>query len=206
MVQVGLPLQTQMPYGRPHFTPIWRAACDAGLPVAVHWEMGLGITHPPTPSGPARTYAHHAAYTPMTYIWHLLNMIAEGVFESFPDLKIIWGDGAIDMITPFIWRMDTFGRPHLEQTPWAPKMPSDYLKGRNYFVQSRLDGPRAADFASEWLRMTGKEDMLMFGSSYPDWQFISPEDLPPAWSDEQRAKVLGGNASGVFGLEHLVLT
>jgi predicted TIM-barrel fold metal-dependent hydrolase len=204
MVQIGLPLQTQEPYGRPHFAPLWRAACDAGLPVAVHWEMGLGITHPPTPSGVARTYAHHAAYTPMTYVWHLLNMIAEGVFEAFPDLKIIWADGAMDMITPFIWRMDTFGRPHLEQTPWSPRLPSDYLVGHNYFVHSLIDGPGAVEFAGEWLRMTGKEDMLLFGSSYPDWQLVSPDDLPAAWSDAQRAKVLGGTAAQLFGLHDLV--
>ena len=203
MVQIGLPLQTQEPYGRPHFRPLWRAASDAGLPVAVHWEMGLGITHPPTPSGTPRTYAHHGAYTPMTYIWHLLNLIAEGVFEQFPDLRMIWADGAIDMLTPFSWRMDTFGRPHLEQTPWAPRIPSDYLVGRNYFVHGLMDGPGDAEFASDWLRMTGKEDMLLFGSSYPDWQMIERRDLPAHWSDEQRAKVLGGNATALFGLDRL---
>lgn len=203
MVQIGLPLQTQMPYGRPYYDPIWRAACNAGLPVAVHWEMGMGITHPPTPSGPARTYAHHGAYVPMTFVWHLLNMIPEGVFEKFPELKMIWADGAADMLTPFMWRMDTFGRPHLEQTPWAPRMPSDYLLTHNYFVHSLMDGPGDADFAGEWLRMTGKEDMLMFGSSYPDWQLVSPEDLPAAWSEQQRRKVLGENAISVFGLDQL---
>ena len=200
MVQIGLPTQTQEPYGRPHFKPLWRAACDAGLPVAVHHEMGLGITHPPTPSGVTRTYSHLAGYEPMTYIWHLLNMIAEGVFQEFGDLKVIWADGAADILTPFIWRMDTFGRPHLEQTPWAPLMPSAYLPGHTYFVHGLLDGPGDADYAAEWLRMTGKQDMVMFGSSYPEWKCASPDDLPSAWTLEQRAKVLGGNAATIFGL------
>ncbi|MVZ99783.1 amidohydrolase family protein [Actinomadura sp. LD22] len=204
MVQIGLPVQTQAPYGRPYFKPLWRAACDAGMPVAFHLEMGVGITHPPTPSGPTRTYSHHAAYQPMTYIWHLLNMIAEGVFQEFPDLRVIWADGAGDMVTPFTWRMDTFGRPHLEQTPWAPRMPSDYLRDHIYFVHGLLDGPGEAEYASEWLRMTGKEDMVMFGSSYPDWQTASPQDLPSGWSARQRAKVLGGTAAGLFGIDRLV--
>jgi predicted TIM-barrel fold metal-dependent hydrolase len=200
VVQIGLPMQTQQPYGRSYYKPLWRAACDAGLPVAVHLEMGVGITHPPTPSGITRTYSHHVGYQPMTYVWHLLNMIAEGVFEEFPDLKVIFADGAEDMLTPFMWRMDTFGRPHLEQTPWSPAIPSSYLPEHVYFVHGRLDGPGDADFAGEWLRMTGKENMLLFGSSYPDWQLVSPDDLPSAWSDEQRAKVLGGNAAGLYGL------
>lgn len=200
IAQIGLPMQTQHPYGRPHFKPLWRAACDAGLPVAVHIEMGTGITHPPTPSGITRTYSHHAAYQPMTYVWHLLNMIAEGVFEEFPELKVVWADGAADMLTPFAWRFDTFGRPHLEQTPWSPEMPSSYLPEHVYFVHGRMDGPGDAPYASEWLQMTGKEDMLLFGSSYPDWQLVAPEDLPPAWTADQRAKVLGRNAAKLYGL------
>ncbi len=201
IVQIGLPMQTEVPYGRPQFRPLWQAAVDAGLPVAVHLEMGEGITHPPTPSGVPRTYQHLAAYQPMTFVWHLLNMIAEGVFEAFPDLKVVWTDGAADLVTPFIWRMDTFGRPHLEQTPWAPGMPSSYLPGHVWFVQGLLDGPRDAEYAADWLKVTGKEDMLLFGSSYPSWQTIRPEKLPAAWTPEQRAKVLGGNAAQLYGIQ-----
>ncbi|TDO46402.1 putative TIM-barrel fold metal-dependent hydrolase [Kribbella sp. VKM Ac-2527] len=200
IVQIGLPLQTQEPYGRPHFKPLWRAACDASLPVAVHLEMGAGITHPPTPSGIARTYSQHVSFQPISYLYHLMNMITEGVFEEFPELKVVWADGAADHLTPMIWRMDTFGRPHLEQTPWAPRIPSAYLPEHVYFVQGALDGPGDVEFASEWLRMTGKEDMLLFGSSYPDWQLASPEKLPSAWTDEQREKVLWRTAAGLYGL------
>lgn len=201
MVQIGLPMQTQEPYGRPHFRPLWRAACEAGLPVAIHLEMGAGITHPPTPSGITRTYSHLASYQPMTFVWHLLNMIAEGVFEEFGDLVVIWADGAADMVTPFIWRMDTFGRPHLEQTPWAPRIPSDYLADHVHFVHGLTDGPGDAPYADEWLSMTGKEDMLLFGSSYPDWQRVTPAQLPRAWTFEQRQKVLWRNAARLYGID-----
>ncbi|MDP3950426.1 amidohydrolase family protein [Microbacterium sp.] len=198
IVQIGLPMQTQAPYGRQHYRPLWRAASDAGLPVAIHWEMGQGITHPPTPSGPARTYQQLVGFQPLNFLYHLMNMIAEGVFEEFPDLKIVFADGAADMLTPMIWRMDTFGRPHLEQTPWAPRMPSDYLPGHVYFVNGLLDTPGDVEFAGEWLRMTGKEDMLLFGSSYPDWQLAEEASLPSAWTDEQKDKVLFRNAAGLY--------
>jgi predicted TIM-barrel fold metal-dependent hydrolase len=201
IVQIGLPMQTEVPYGRPQFRPLWQAAVDAGLPVAVHLEMGEGITHPPTTNGVPRTYAHLATYQPMTFVWQLLNMIAEGVFEAFPDLKVVWTDGAADLVTPFIWRMDTFGRPHLEQTPWSPGIPSSYLPGHVWFLHGLLDGPRDAEYAGDWLKVTGKEDMLMFGSSYPSWQTIRPEQLPKHWSEQQRDKVLGGNAAQLYGIQ-----
>lgn len=200
VVQIGIPLQSREPYGKPQFMPLWRAAAETGLPVAVHIETGTGISHAPTPSGNTRTYAQYVGFMALNYLYHLMNMIAEGVFEALPDFKIVWADGAADMLTPLIWRMDTFGRPHLEQTPWAPKIPSDYLPDHVYFVQGALDGPGDADFAAEWLRMTGKENMIMFGSSYPHWQLATVESLPASWTPEQREKVLWRNAAELYGI------
>ncbi|STZ88056.1 amidohydrolase [Mycolicibacterium fortuitum] len=200
MVQIGIPMQSRELYGKPQFWPLWDAAADAGLPVAVHIEGGAGIQFAPTPSGKTRTYEQYLGFMALNYIYHLMNMIAEGVFERTPTLKFVWADGAADMLTPFMWRMDCFGRPHLEQTPWAPKMPSDYLPEHVYFIQGALDGPGDTEFAGEWLSFTGKEDMVMFGSSYPHWQLNEPE-TPSAFSTEQRDKLLWRNAAKLYGLE-----
>jgi predicted TIM-barrel fold metal-dependent hydrolase len=105
------------------------------------------------------------------------------------------------LITPFIWRMDTFGRPHLEQTPWAPRIPSDYLPGHVYFIQGSLDGPGDAEFAGEWFRFTAKDDKVMFGSSYPHWQNADATRLPSALSAEQRDKVCWRNAAELYGID-----
>ncbi|QZH60136.1 amidohydrolase [Mycolicibacterium farcinogenes] len=201
VVQIGIPMQSRELYGKPQFWPLWDAAAEAGLPVAVHIEGGAGIQFAPTPSGKTRTYEQYLGFMALNYIYHLMNMIAEGVFERTPDLKFVWADGAADLLTPFMWRMDCFGRPHLEQTPWAPKMPSDYLPGHVYFVQGALDGPGDTEFAGEWLSFTGKEDMVMFGSSYPHWQLNQP-DIPSAFSAEQRDKLLWRNAAQLYGLEN----
>jgi uncharacterized protein len=201
VVQVGVPMQTREPYGKPQFWPLWDAAAAAGLPVAVHLETGNSIALPPTPSGQPRSYEQYLGFSALTYLYHLMNMIAEGVFERTPDLRVVWADGAADLLTPFIWRMDTFGRPHLEQTPWAPRMPSDYLPGHVYFVQGSLDGPGDVDFAGEWLGFTGKDQMVMFGSSYPHWQLSEPPALPRSLSPEQRDRLLWRNAAELYSIE-----
>jgi uncharacterized protein len=201
VVQIGVPMQTRELYGKPQFWPLWDAAADAGLPVAVHLETGTGIGLPPTPSGQPRTYEQYLGFSALNYLYHLMNMIAEGVFERNGNLKVVWADGAADLLTPFIWRMDTFGRPHLEQTPWAPRMPSDYLPGHVYFVQGSLDGPGDVEFAGEWLRFTGKENMLMFGSSYPNWQINDAAAIAGSLSAEQRDRVLWRNAAELYGIE-----
>lgn len=201
VVQIGIPLQSRELYGKPQFWPLWEAAADAHLPVAVHIETGSGVAFPPTPSGHPRTYEQYLGFMALNYLYHQMNMIAEGVFERFADLRFVWADGAADLLTPMMWRMDTFGRPHLEQTPWAPRMPSDYLPGSIYFVHGRLDGPGDVDFAGDWLEFTGKDDMVMFGSSYPHWQLDDPARLPSALTPAQREKVLWRNAAGLYGID-----
>lgn len=201
VVQIGIPLQSREPYGKPQFWPLWEAAEAAGLPVAVHIEVGTSVGFPPTPSGHTRTYEQFAGFMGLNYIYHLFALITEGVFERFPGLKVVWADGGADLMTPFMWRLDCFGRPHLEQTPWAPKMPSDYLPEHVYFVQGALDGPGDVDFAGQWNSFTGKDDMVMFGSSYPHWQLNSSTRVPSSWSAEQREKFLWRNAAELYGID-----
>ena len=200
VVQIGIPMQSRDLYGKPQFWPLWEAAVAANLPVAVHIEVGSGVSFPPTPSGNTRTYEQYAGFMALNYLYHLMNMIAEGVFERMPGLKFVWADGAADLLTPFIWRMDCFGRPHLEQTPWAPRMPSDYLPGHTFFIQGCFDGPGDTDFAGEWFGFTGKDDMVMFGSSYPHWQYNELK-VPTAYSPEQRDKLCWRNAAQLYGID-----
>lgn len=200
VVQIGVPLQSRDLYGKPQYWPLWEATAEAGLPVAVHIEVGSGVAAAPTPSGNTRTYEQYVGFMACNYLYHLMNMIAEGVFERIPALQMVWADGAADLVTPFIWRMDTFGRPHLEQTPWAPKMPSDYLPGHVHFVQGALDGPGDTEFAGEWFGFTGKDDMVMYGSSYPHWQ-CNELSVPAAFTGEQRDKLCWRNAAELYGID-----
>ena len=55
LVQVGVPMQSREPYGKPMFEPIWEAAAAHGLPVAVHINGGNGVDYPPTFAGHAHT-------------------------------------------------------------------------------------------------------------------------------------------------------
>jgi predicted TIM-barrel fold metal-dependent hydrolase len=200
VVQIGVPLQAHDPYGKPQYRPLWEEAARRGLPVVVHVEPGSGVEHPPTPSGHTRTYPQYVGFMGLTYLYHLMNMIAEGVFEALPDFKVVFGDGGADMLTPLIWRMDTFGRPHLEHTPWAPQIPSAYLPDHVRFVQSAFDGPRQPGIAGEWIELTGKSDLIMYGSSYPHWSMTDTDALSADLTDEQRQKILWRNADKLYGL------
>jgi predicted TIM-barrel fold metal-dependent hydrolase len=199
MVQVGVPLQSREPYGKPQFQPIWEAAAAAGLPVAVHITGGAGIEYPPTPAGHARTYPHYAAYMPLNYFHHLASLITDGAFSRNPDLVFVFADGGIDILTPLIWRLDTFWRSMRDQTPWVDRYPSEYLRDHVRFCFEPHEGPTASAMTSDWLALGGKEDLLMFASNYPYWSTVGVDALPAELSDEQRAKILGATAAQLYG-------
>ena len=199
MIQVGVPLQSREPYGKPQFWPIWEAAANRGLPVAVLLNGGAGVEYPPTPAGHARTYPNYAAFVPLNGFVHLSSLIVEGVFERYPELVFVFSDGGSDVLTPLMWRLDSFWRPFRDQTPWVTQMPSAYVRNHVRFGFSRLEGP-PDKVAPEWFELDDKSDLLLYCSHYPRWSLASPSDLPQTLAVEQRARILAENALALYGL------
>lgn len=200
MVQVGVPLQSREPYGKPQFTPIWEAAAEHGLPVAVRITGGAGVEYAPTPVGHPRTYPNYAAFMPLNYFYHLSSLIAEGIFERIPELKFVFADGGLDMLAPLIWRMDTIWYSARDMTPWLTRCPSSYLPDHVRFCGNKLEGPFDDAIRPRWLKILNHSDLLMFGSSYPYWYCAEPADLWPNADEDERRKLLHDNAVDLFCL------
>ena len=60
--------------------------------------------------------------------------------------------------------------------------------------------PGDTEFAGEWFGFTGKDDMVMYGSSYPHWQ-LNELKVPASYSDEQRDKLCWRNAAQLYGID-----
>jgi predicted TIM-barrel fold metal-dependent hydrolase len=201
MVQVGVPLQSREPYGKPQFVPIWEAAAEHGLPVAVHLTGGAGIEYAPTPAGHVRTYPHYAAYAPLNYFHHLSTLLSEAVFDKVPGLVVIFADGGLDVLTPLMWRLDMFWRAQRDETPWVLRPPSESLRDHVRFCFSKLEGPIGEAFTADWFTQMAKEDLLMFASNYPYWSTAAPDDLPTGLTAGQREKILYRTAATLYGLD-----
>jgi predicted TIM-barrel fold metal-dependent hydrolase len=200
LVQVGVPMQSREPYGKPVFEPIWEAAAAHGLPVAVHINGGNGVDHAPTFAGHALTYPGYAALMPLNYFVHLSTLIIEGVFGRHPDLRFVFADGGYDILTPMMWRLDTFWMSMRDQTPWVDRFPSEYLADHVRFCSSAFDGPTDPQLNERWMNFTDKADLLMYGSSYPHWSTNPPASVAAGLDPEQAEKVLWRNASELYGL------
>ena len=198
-VQIGVPLQSTQLYGGRHFLPIWEAAAAHGLPVAVHADAESGVEFSPTTSGYLRHFLAFAAYQPITFINHLSSMMAGGILDRLPDLRLVFADGGYDMCAPFTWRLDKDYRPMRGDMPWMTRLPSDYIAQHVRFVAHSMEGPEDPAQLEEWLGISQADTVLLYGSNYPSWDLFHPNAAFASVSTPLRSRILAGNAAELYG-------
>lgn len=201
MVQVGVTLEAHRPYGQRNYLPMWQAAVDAGLPIAIKADGGAGVDYYPTQNGFARTHIEFNAMHRDRFFIHLASFIAEGVFERLPGLKVQFVDGGFDLLAPLMWRMDMDYPISYIEVPWVKSTPSEYLKDHVRFVADKLEEPYLDSEAeiAEWVEITGAADLLVFGSRYPHWSTFDARDLLPLAAPDVRRRILFENAAEWYG-------
>ena len=85
-VQLLLPVRSWEPYGNRRYWPIWRAAAEHGLALGLHFGGLTGDAA--TPVGRFSSYFEHYAGATQLFKAHLTGLIASGILEECPDLRI----------------------------------------------------------------------------------------------------------------------
>ncbi len=187
--------------GHSHYFPIYKAAAELGLPVVL--EAGnesniYTLTHHAA-GGPPVTYAEYRILADQSLTGHLGSMIAQGVFERFPGLKVLVMGAGADWLGPMLARFDYKFDSHGREVPWAPKRPSAYIRESVRFTTYPLDAEAGTTELVKLLRtVEGIEDLLVYASGYPSWdtEWVSvvQQALPAEWHD----KVFHDNAASFF--------
>lgn len=189
MVQVMVDGGARLPYGQRYYHPIYAAAEEAGLPIAIHpGTEGQGINSPPTPVGYPSYYSEFHALLSLTFQAHLASMIFEGVFEKFPRLKIVFVEGGAAWLAPLLWRLDAHYRSLRAETPWLKKLPSEYVLEHVRLTTQPMEEAGNPDHILQILEMMRADQTLMFSSDYAHWDFDSPLYSLPLAKMERRMK------------------
>jgi predicted TIM-barrel fold metal-dependent hydrolase len=189
------------PFGHPIYHPIYRAAADRDLPIVIHAggdALSESLSHA-TAGGLPATYAEYAVLRAQPLMHHLVSLIAQGVFIRFPTLRVQLVGAGISWLPSLIWRFDSQYITYRREMPWLKRPPSEYLREHVRFATYPLDvTPRPEQLLRLLEAFGGFEDMLMYGSGFPNWDTDEPtvveSRLPPAW----RAKVFSDNALEFF--------
>jgi predicted TIM-barrel fold metal-dependent hydrolase len=194
---VLLPASAESPLGNRRYWPIYAAAVEAGLPVAIH-TAGIEL--------------HRGAGWPSYYleehVWNgnvmaagTISLICEGLFERFPDLRIVLQETGISWGAATMWALDSAWDLLRDELPHLTRRPSEQFREHFWFTTQPIEEPEDPAQLALAFELMGMGDHIMFATDYPHWDFDSPKQaLPPSLSKELKERILAGNACELYGL------
>lgn len=201
IVQVVMPYASQLPYGHEYYWPMYEAAEEMGLPIAMHpYTEGHGVTRPPTGAGHPDTYFEWHSLLGTYGMGQLVSLTAEGVFAKFPNLDWVFVEGGLSWVPHFLWRMDKNWKALRAQVPYLQKPPSEYIRDQVRFTTQPIEEPNDPKDLIRILEMMHAEETVMFASDYPHWDTDSPMYALPPLPDGMEERVFAKNAQELYGL------
>jgi predicted TIM-barrel fold metal-dependent hydrolase len=199
---VYLPL-TNLTMGKEHYYPIYEAAIEHGLPLFIHpagtegghsaaFQLGGGV--------PGSYTERHTRFVEVGYA-NLASMVFEGVFERYPELKVVLCEFGFSWLPNIMWKMDQNWREFRYEIPWVKKAPSEYVLKNVRFTTQPLEEPPKSQYLYQILEMIDAENTMIFSSDYPHWDFDEPNRTLTKLPKEVRRKIFYQNAFDVFRFE-----
>lgn len=187
-------------FSHPDFDPIWRECEEAGVPVCLHvivrFNRAPGLLGNFYQPGDFRAVYGFALGGFAQVVPAAMTMVADGLFDRFPHLKVLCVEAGCGWAPYIMDRMDQKNE-LLGWTHPTRLKPSDYFR-RNIWVVAE---PEERTIGSV-MDLLG-EDRVLWGSDFPhiDSTLEAPRlirENTAALSAERQRKLLGANARGVF--------
>jgi predicted TIM-barrel fold metal-dependent hydrolase len=199
MVQVGLGIHTPYRgYGDKFYDPIWEAAVRNNLVVSFHVSLGGGL-YESHQTGYPKSFPESQTLNGLTYQAQMASIIFNGVFEKFPELKVVFIEGGFTWVPHMMFTMDTHWRAIRREVPWVKKSPSEYVKEHCWFGTQPIV-KASPKHLLQLIEMIGS-DRLVYASDYPHWEFDSPLTALNSLPADIKEKILYKNAKTLFGIE-----
>jgi predicted TIM-barrel fold metal-dependent hydrolase len=190
-------------YHHPRYDPLWAVCQELEMVVNIH-SGGAPMEDYGEQTGMMGIYISEVAWwcaRPLTFL------IWGGVFERFPQLRVIITEGTSIWVPEYLRLLDF----RYEDTPYSAKL-GDYtshltMKPSEYFQRNVSIGASCMPRREAELRHETGVESLLWGSDYPhpegSWPHTREQmidtfrDLP----EDELALMLGGNAVRLFGFD-----
>lgn len=217
------PTEDWKPFNDPVYDPLWRAASETGLALGLHPFLdaripgaclGMRINHIsggslPTSDADANDVGINNVYftqviaNPFDMMNSMTFLLAGGVCERFPELRVVFLEANGGWIVPWLERLDHHAHIFSWDVPSLKLKPSEYFR-RQCWISFDPDESSLAFSANSPL--CGSE-RIIWASDYPHPDATFPgviEELGKAiagLSASQQARIAGQNARELYGLK-----
>ena len=123
----------------------------------------------------------------------LASLMSHGVFVEFPELRIVLIESGVSWLPAFAWRYSKFWRGLRMEVPWVDQTPFDILRRHVRLTTQPFDCPDDSDIVQRLMDHLGSNEMLLFSSDYPHWQFDGDDALPPGLPEPVSSRLLCDN-------------
>ena len=195
-VQILMPVMLDAPLGKRQYWPIYAAAQRHGLPVGIH--AGSTYRHPVTPVGWPSYYTEDYAAQAPGFQAALSSLVAEGVFTKFPELKVVLIESGVSWLPAHLWRLTKFWRGLRLEVPWVDRSPTEIVRDHVRLTIQPFDAPDDPAVIERLLEHFGSEEMLLFSTDYPHWQFDGDAALPPGLPAALVRRIMSDNPRATY--------
>jgi predicted TIM-barrel fold metal-dependent hydrolase len=192
--ELGLP-----DYWDTRYDPLWAAVSETRLPVCCHIGLNTQLEglarRDPTPQK-----GIFVPMVPLSTAEALGMWIMGGVFERFPDLKVVFVEPGVGWVAWWLYIADDFVLRQGYEFPAITELPSHYFR-KNVFL-TFIDEPTVIRDARERLGI----ENVMWSSDYPHPVSSWPKSrsiidgMFADATDEERRLITAGNAARVWNL------
>lgn len=195
--QVFIRARVRDPLGSMKYWKIYECAEQLGLPVAIHFA-GMS-RNPITSSGWGSYYIEDHTTMSQAFQSHLISLVCNGVFERFPKLRVVLIEGGFAWLPPLMWRLDKHWRRLRSEVPHVRRLPSETIREHVRLTTMPMEEPAQPRHLLRVIEHLGSEEMLMFASDYPHWDYDNPERaFQVRLPDALRRKIYFDNANALY--------
>src|SRR5581483_8527290 len=119
------------PLGHPIYEPIFAAAAELDLPIYLHVNGGehYAGSGPMIGGGSSINYRFEVFMAiAQPTATHLTSMVVHGVFERFPELRVLVAEDGLAWFPAFAARLDSLADVMRRESRWVRRLPSEYLR------------------------------------------------------------------------------
>jgi hypothetical protein len=196
-VQILVLAMGEEPLGRRQYWPVYAAAERHGLPLGIH--AGSSYRHPVTSLGWPSWYVEDYCAQAQGFQSQVASLVCEGVFVKFPKLKVVLLESGVTWLPAFMWRLSKFWRGVRLEVPWIDRSPAEIVRDHVRLTIQPFDAPDDPAAAARLIEHMQSDDMLLFSSDFPHWQFDGDAVMPAGIPERLHRRIRRDNALATYG-------